>query len=200
MPTFRPRVLILALLTLFTLPTSYGFYRWEGGNFDVVSPDRVYRSRQLNGEELVQTVKRHGIRSILNLRGRNLGAVWYRDEVAVAKRFDVRLIDYPISAHLELRSKEIHDLLDILRSAPKPLLIHCKSGADRTSLVSAMYLHVVEGFPPETAAQQLSAYYGHLPPVLGTESSAMDRTFWGITRSSPMPHSPRVATSPSGTM
>ena len=174
------RLLALVLAIVLAGPTAYGFYRWEEGNFHEVSPRQVYRSRQLNGTELTEAGRRYGIKSILNLRGANHGSQWYQDEVEVAHRFGLRLYDYPITASRELTAEQIEHLVAILRDAPKPILIHCKSGADRTSLVSALYLVALDRSSVEVASQQLSVYYGHLPAFLRTESSAMDRTFWKL--------------------
>jgi len=49
-----------------------------------------------------------------------------------------------------------------MRDAPKPLLIHCKAGADRTGLASALYLGALEHQTRETAGWQLSILYGHI--------------------------------------
>ena len=185
--TSLSRYLVLTLVTVLAGPTAYGFYRWEEGNFHEVSPLQVYRSRQLTGTELGDVARRYGIKSILNLRGANHGSQWYVDEVDVTRRLGLQLYDYPISASRELSSDQVAALLAILRDAPKPLLIHCKSGADRTSLVSALYLVAVDYSSAETASGQLCLYYGHLPAILGTETSAMDRTFWRLiaTRQGP---------------
>ncbi len=183
MPPRLSRLLVFVLSALLGGPAVYGFYRWEVGNFHVVSPEQVYRSRQLDGLELASVARRYGIKSILNLRGRNQGDRWYRDEAATSERFGMRLFDYPISAHRELTSAQAADIIQILREAPKPLLIHCKSGADRTSLVSALYLYDIEEAPAVEAARQLSLYYGHLPAVLGADSRAMDLTFWRMVGS-----------------
>lgn len=174
------RIVAWALVTVLVSPTAYGFYRWEEGNFHEVSPGQVYRSRQLNGPELVDAAGRYGIKSILNLRGPNHGSQWYQDEVETAHRLGLRLYDYPITASRELTEEQIGQLVVILRDAPKPILIHCKSGADRTSLVSALYVVALDRLSVETASQQLSLYYGHLPAFLGTQTSAMDRTFWRL--------------------
>jgi protein tyrosine/serine phosphatase len=169
---------LFCLAVILVVPTSYGIYRWEQGNFAVVSTDAVYRSRQLDAHELADIIRHYRIRSILNLRGKNHGADWYREEVWAAGILNVRLYDYGISANRDLDESEIADLIAILHDAPKPLLIHCKSGADRTSLVAALYLYEVEGISSSTASHQLSLLYGHLPALLGTSTQAMDRTFW----------------------
>jgi protein tyrosine/serine phosphatase len=41
------------------------------------------------------------------------------------------------------------------------MLMHCKSGADRTGLMSMIYLHVKEGLPMCVARRQLSVRYGY---------------------------------------
>jgi protein tyrosine/serine phosphatase len=67
--------------------------------------------------------------------------------------YDVRL-----SATREVDTSTLETLLAILRQAPKPLWIHCQSGADRTGLVAALYLFAIEGQRAEAAAQQLSLF------------------------------------------
>jgi protein tyrosine/serine phosphatase len=40
--------------------------------------------------------------------------------------------------------------------------MHCKSGADRVGLMSALYLHTRHGVPISEARRQLSLRYGHI--------------------------------------
>lgn len=49
-----------------------------------------------------------------------------------------------------LTSAQITELLGIIRDGPKPLLVHCKSGADRAGLVLALYLFADEGVSAPT--------------------------------------------------
>ena len=185
---------LMALLIAGLPPGFYAIYIYEEGNFHEVSEDRLYRARQLDAAELEYYNRKYNIRSILNLRGKNLGEGWYRDEVRVSQQFNIAHYDYGISANRDLEGAAVEDILDILRTAPKPILIHCKSGADRTSLVAALYLYALEGQPAEQAAGQLSIWYGHLP-FFGNSTEAMDRTFWRYVRSHPM--SARIPTAAS---
>src|SRR5262249_42727538 len=50
-----------------------------------------------------------------------------------------------------------------LRACAYPLLIHCKSGSDRTGLASALYRLVRLGEPPERAMDSFSYGHGHFP-------------------------------------
>jgi hypothetical protein len=71
-----------------------------------------------------------------------------------------------------------------LHDAPRPLLVHCKNGADRSGLACAAYLIAERGVDAPTAASdQLHLWYGHMP-VGATQ--AMDR-FFTMYESSPRP-------------
>ncbi|NJO56007.1 MAG: dual specificity protein phosphatase family protein [Rhodospirillales bacterium] len=51
---------------------------------------------------------------------------------------------------------------DVLERIEYPVLLHCKSGADRAGLMSVLYRHVRQGEPIETAMRELSWRYGHI--------------------------------------
>jgi protein tyrosine phosphatase (PTP) superfamily phosphohydrolase (DUF442 family) len=149
------------------------------GNFHTVKEGAFYRSAQLAKDELQIAIRNHGIKGILNLRGAHPGEPWYDDEVTVSKALGVAHYDYALSAYRIVTNKQITDLLGIIRHAPKPLLVHCKSGADRTGLVSALYRFAIEGKSAAEADAQLSVVYGHFP-YLTSRTSAMDNTFWAF--------------------
>jgi len=121
---------------------------------------------------------------VLNLRGWNPGADWYRDELAATGAAGVEHYDVGISARAPVPADKIEQILTILRTAPKPLLVHCKSGADRTGLVSALYRYAVEGQGTEEAEQELSLWYAHFPYLM-SGSRAMDDSARAYFRSHP---------------
>jgi hypothetical protein len=55
------------------------------------------------------------------------------------------------------------------------VLIHCRSGADRAGLASALYCLAIAGQKPDNADQQLNVWYGHFPLL---QTIAMDDSFW----------------------
>ena len=146
------------------------------GNIDTVEDDAVYRSGQLSGERLAQLIADRHLRTVINLRGSHPGARWYDDEVKASADANVLHIDLPMSATREPDPALLGQLIDALQTAPKPFLIHCESGSDRTGLASALYRLLALGQPPEVAARQLSFNWGHFP-WLGSPTIAMDRTF-----------------------
>ena len=161
------------------------------GNFHTVEEGAFYRSAQLGKDELQAAIREHQIRSVLNLRGAHPGQAWYDEELAVSQSLGVAHYDYSLSAHRFVTGQQISELLGILRDAPKPLLVHCKSGADRTGLVSALYRLAEEGENAHQADRELSLVYGHFP-YLTSRSKAMDDSFWAFvsTQDSSSPHGP----------
>ena len=151
------------------------------GNFHAVQQGVLYRSAQPGKADLEAAARQHGIKSVLNLRGAHIGEPWYDEEMAAARGLGLSHYDYPISAKRFVTSRQIGEILDIVRQAPKPLLIHCKSGADRAGLVAALYRYVETGASAEQADGELSLVYGHFP-YLTSRSGAMDDSFWAFVR------------------
>jgi protein tyrosine/serine phosphatase len=173
--------ILVAILVFFGLPLGgYTLYTVATGNFHEVVAGHVFRSAQLSKAELTGKIQRHGIKSVLNLRGKNAGRDWYDDEIEVCKKDGVVHYDVPLSAGKDVSVKRMDALVTILKKAPKPLLIHCESGADRAAFGAALYHLAVEGKSASEADNELTIWYGHLPLIL-REVQAMDRSFLRYT-------------------
>lgn len=135
---------------------------WFQGNLGIVDAGRVIRSSQPT-TELPAWIRDYHIQSILNLRGGGPSDWWYDAEVRAASENGVAFYDFPLSATRRPTRRELLVLIDTLRSCPYPLLIHCKSGADRTGLASALYLMVERGVAPERAEDAFTLEHGHIP-------------------------------------
>lgn len=132
------------------------------GNFGVVEPGRVYRSAQPT-DDLQRSIERNQLASILNLRGGSHQDEWYAAEVRATRDRGVDFYDLPMSATRRPRRRELLILIDLLERCDYPLLIHCKSGSDRTGLASALYLLMMRGESPDRALGAFSIGYGHVP-------------------------------------
>jgi protein tyrosine phosphatase (PTP) superfamily phosphohydrolase (DUF442 family) len=147
-------------------------------NLHEVSAGRIYRSAQMSGDTLARVIQERGIKTIVNLRGDNPDAGWYQAEISTAKKLGVQHYDFSLSASREVSDDEMERILAILDRAPKPLLLHCKNGADRSGLAGALYLYGLEGKPAEAADKQLTILCGHVPYLFWRDTVAMDRSFW----------------------
>jgi len=140
---------------------------WFQGNLGVVDPGQVLRSAQPTAQ-LGSWVRDFQISSILNLRGGSRADWWYDREVRSARVQGVSYYDLPLCATRRPTRRQLLVLIDLLERCDYPLLIHCKSGADRTGLASALYLMIRRSVPPERALDAFSIEYGHIP-FFGTE-------------------------------
>ncbi len=157
---------------------------WNG-NFHALEDGQVYRSAQLGKNDLARVIAAYGIKSILNLRGPNADQAWYRDELATSNEHGVVHYDFSLSSRRPVPPEVMTTLVEMVRTAPKPLLIHCKSGSDRTELVAALYRYSVEGKSADEAAAELSLRFGHFP-YLTSKTGAMDESFRIWLERSPM--------------
>ena len=146
------------------------------GNVHAVVAHECYRSAQLSVRQLAECAKENRVKTIINLRGANPGVGWYEAEIAESKQLGIVHIDFRMSARRELTKADADQLIDVMKHAQKPLLIHCKSGADRSGLASALYLAAISKSGEAAAEKQLSIRFGHFSLPFIPEY-AMDRTF-----------------------
>jgi len=108
--------------------------------------------------------KELGLRSIINLRGEHLFSYYLFEREACAD-YDIKLINYTIYARELATREEYLGLLDLFKTVERPFLMHCKSGADRAGLASALFMLDQMNAPVEEAMKQLSFKYIHLKNV-----------------------------------
>lgn len=179
------------LLISFGFLACFGLYLGYidlSGNIHTIVKDEAYRSAQLSPERLGKTIAQYGIKTVLNLRGESTGNSWYDQEIQTTKRLGINHVDFRMSAATELSIDEANQLIAIMKDAPKPILIHCKAGADRTGLASALYVAAVSQMGEEEAERQISIVYGHFSLPF-TSVYAMDRTFEKMEPSLGFPNS-----------
>jgi protein tyrosine phosphatase (PTP) superfamily phosphohydrolase (DUF442 family) len=154
------RGLVVASLLLLTLGGLSGCRLSK--NFYVIDEGKLYRSAQLTGEEFDEAISEYGVKTIVNLRGAYPNEEWYVEERAVAEKRGVELVDLSMRANRLPHRKDLVTLLDTYRDAKKPILIHCRAGADRTGEAAAIYLLEYMGATKEQALEALTFEYWHV--------------------------------------
>ena len=107
------------------------------GNFRVVVDAEVFRSAQPTGAMLREWTREHGLRTVVNLRGAGSGED-YAEEVRTARELGLRHVDVRWSAVRHAPRPQILRLVELLESAERPLLLHCRAGIDRAGVASVM--------------------------------------------------------------
>jgi len=150
---FRPTTAYLDMLFV-----DHGIFRLIHLNRHRLSPS-VWRSAQ-PAPHHIRALARRGIRTIVNLRGERVsGSYWL--EQAACERHGINLVNFAMRSRRAPTRDELTNAITLFNRIDYPMLMHCKSGADRTGLMSMIYLHVKEGLPMSAARRQLSVRYGY---------------------------------------
>ncbi|MBX2806303.1 MAG: tyrosine-protein phosphatase [Hyphomicrobiales bacterium] len=138
----------------------------DHGVFRAIYPNRhklaadTWRSAQPAPRDIRKLAKR-GVKTIVNLRGeRDCGS--YRLQQAACARYRIRLINFSVKSRQAPPAQTIRAAKDLFDSIEYPMLMHCKSGADRAGLMSTLYMILKQGVPVQEATRQLSLLYGHI--------------------------------------
>ncbi len=136
----------------------HGVLRLGWRNLHEFAPG-VWRSNQPSPVQF-RDLQRRGIRTVVNLRGPSLWGS-YVLEKEICAELGMRLVDARLYSRMPPTPEEVEALFEVFETAERPLVMHCKSGADRAGLGAALYL-LWEGRPPDEAARQLSLRYLHI--------------------------------------
>jgi protein tyrosine/serine phosphatase len=140
---------LLALLLVTTPSCARTLY-----NFGTVAEGRVYRSGQPSPWLLQWAVSRHGVRTLINLRGRTPGF-----ESRFAAQRGMRLFSFDLSATRPPSEAEVERFLGILTEPENyPILVHCKNGVDRTGYMLAMYRISTNGWTKDQALAEMRRF------------------------------------------
>ena len=137
----------------------HGFLRVYWRNTHMIAPD-MWRCNQPSPGRVLQA-GRGGIKTIINLRGPRDDGGW-RLEAEACERAGITLLDFTARSRAAPDKAMLHATKALFAEAHLPAMMHCKSGADRAGLMSALYLLIVEGKPAREAARQLAWKYGHI--------------------------------------
>ncbi|HVJ76659.1 MAG TPA: sulfur transferase domain-containing protein [Hyphomicrobium sp.] len=149
----------------------YGITRIVYNNRHKISKD-VWRSAQPAPHQVRWLAKR-GIKTIINLRGeQTFGTRWLQQQACA--RNGVTLIDLALKSRAPPSRANLKAMKDVLERVDYPILVHCKSGADRAGLMSTIVRHVRDGVPISKAKEQLSWRYGH---IRSADTGVLDAVF-----------------------
>lgn len=136
----------------------HAFLRRWFMNAHWLGPDLV-RTNQPSPRQLAFW-KSQGIRTVINLRGARDEA-YYALEKDACEELGLTLIDAPLDSRDPPQTDRIHRAKRLFETIEYPVLIHCKSGADRAGMMAVFYRHFHLGEPISQAMRELSKKYLH---------------------------------------
>lgn len=108
----------------------------------------------------IRRFARDGVRTVVSLRGgREFGSYPLEKEACAAE--NVAFEEVTLRSREAPSRETIETVAALLDRIAYPALFHCKSGADRAGLMSALYLLLREGASAREAKGQLSLKFGH---------------------------------------
>jgi len=130
-------------------------------NFHRVS-EEAFRSSQPTMWQLRRMVRKHGIKTIINLKGPNQDSAYWAFEREQCAKLGVRLVDVSIASRSLPSHERIKRASTVFDSVEYPIWMHCKAGADRAGIYSTLYQHFRLGVPIEQTDQLRLWPYGHI--------------------------------------
>jgi protein tyrosine/serine phosphatase len=161
------KIVIKALL--FFALTALILWLWQASivrisqNFEEVDPGKFYRSAQLTPQELEEKIKLYKIKTVISLRGAPEKSYWVDAQRKVLKNLNVQFVPISWTTDYFPESAQLKNYLQTLKTAAYPILVHCRTGADRTGEATALYAIDFMKLPKEEAiSKYLSFKYWHV--------------------------------------
>ncbi len=149
-------------------------------NFQVVVPG-VYRSAQPTRADLERWTDEYSLEAILNLRRIHEGVDWWKTERDFVRERGMAHQTIKLNADRMPPVSRLVALVDGLDRAPRPLLIHCQGGIERTGLGAAVAV-LLDGGSPARAREEFDrsrgfvewAAFSDLPRVVDDYAAWLD--------------------------
>jgi len=144
-----------------TLLRDHAIFRYVYNTRRRIAPD-VYRSSHPLPSQLREAAE-IGVRTVINLRRPDPTIPSNRLSWEACARYGLRQVHFAFNSRTAPRREEILGFEQLLHQVEYPILMHCKAGADRAGIASALFLLLRGGAPVDVAARQLSFWrFGHV--------------------------------------
>lgn len=138
---------------LFRLP--YDGLRHHG----VVEEGVLYRCGQPTPDQLAELIDRHGLKTVVSLRGKRTAEAhdtWEEEERATCTRKGVQFVSIPFNHKNPPTLAQVEQFLNLMRTPERhPVLLHCRLGQQRTLLFCALYRMHLQGMDAPTALKEM---------------------------------------------
>lgn len=137
-------------------------------NFCVVTPGRLWRSESPSRTD-VQWLVAHGVGTVVSLQldvRRSFESAHLDPGIAHSVTY-FRVRNFAATQVLTHRHLDDHvaEVLAIIEEAPKPVLISCRAGVDRTGVIAAAYRVLVDGMSQEEAIREMDGFHSPWNPL-----------------------------------
>ena len=134
-------------------------------NFHWVVSGEAARAAQAWAGGVGPFLEKRGIAAVINLRGRNDDLSWWQNETQEAEARGIAHLDAMLDSRKLPTRPMLERLIQCFDQAPRPFMLKCSGGQDRSSFAAALYLIHSGGWPAfdQAAAQYARFPYLHFP-------------------------------------
>jgi hypothetical protein len=134
----------------------------------VITPGVLWRGETPTRAD-AQWLVAHGLRSVISLQldVRHSFESVRLDPGVVRSVTYFRVRDFLATQVLTHRHLDDHvaEVLAIIEAAPKPVLISCRAGVDRTGVITAAYRVLVDGMSRQAAIKEMDGFHSPWDPL-----------------------------------
>lgn len=131
-------------------------------NLHEIAPG-VYRSSQPTMGQFKKLQEKLGIKTVVNLKNDNRNSAYFLFEEERCKQLGLKLVNVSIRSREMPRTDQLLEYKRVMEEEiEKPVLIHCKAGADRTGIFCTLYQYFIEGRNIKDTDQLGFFPYGHV--------------------------------------
>ncbi|MCA8923725.1 MAG: tyrosine-protein phosphatase [Planctomycetes bacterium] len=116
----------------------------------------LIRSPQPDAEDLRELHADYGVKTVLNLRGRDHDADWYLEEQIGVREIGATWVHYRVSGRSGPTPHDTQAFLDLVRDPNNwPIVMHCQGGIHRTGAMVGLYRIAIQGWSNGAAIEEL---------------------------------------------
>jgi len=131
-------------------------------NFHWVVPGECARAAQAWAGGVGPFLEKRGVKALINLRGRNDDLSWWKNERGAAEARGIAHLDAMLDSRKLPTKPMLERLIEAFDQAPRPFVLKCSGGQDRTSFAAALYLIHRQGWSGMDAARAQYARFPYL--------------------------------------
>jgi protein tyrosine phosphatase (PTP) superfamily phosphohydrolase (DUF442 family) len=113
------------------------YWHWR-----TVEKDGLYRSSQLDPEQLGEAIDKFGLKTIINLRDvpERTNGDWYEKQNEVVRGKGALVLDVPLKAGTPPNAEQVELILKVLDDPKnRPAMAHCYHGSIRSAALEGLY-------------------------------------------------------------
>lgn len=131
-------------------------------NFHWIERGDAARAAQAWAGFLPLFLRAHHIKAVINLRGSNPTHLWWKYETRVCRKLGIVHRDAKLNSRQLPSRPMLVDLLEAFDSVPRPFVVKCSGGQDRTAFAAALFILHTRGWWALAQAEKQFAGWPYL--------------------------------------